>query len=361
MLQYIFEDGGIMEQTGFLNMDFQTCLAHLMQHGMVSNPRGSETKELLNYNITLLNPRNRVITFKARKTNTRYLLGEFIWYLSGSNDPEGILPYSKFWNNIRNSGEMKEYPAGTVNSNYGERIFGHHNKTLVPRLEYHMTPAGYNEKGQLVIEPHETPVVYGDSQWDSTIALLKQDKDTRQAVMNIHIPEDRHKGNKDVACTLTLQFFIREEALHMIVNMRSNDIIRGFTNDVFQFTMLQECMMLQLRDTYPDLKLGHYFHNAGSIHIYELHYEMADQILKEDAIDLEMIPMDRFDKEICSHLLCIEQEWREAGMPEDFNFEPIWEWTQLTPYWQTVVNALFLKDEAALHQLFAHPEAEDAE
>jgi thymidylate synthase len=123
--------------------------------------------------------------------------------------------------------------------------------------------------------------------------------------------------------------------------------------------MLQECMMIQLREFYPGLKLGHYFHNAGSMHIYELHYEMAEEILKEDAIDLEMIPMDAFNQNICNHLMCIEQEWREAGSPEDFDFESIWEWSQLTPYWQTVVQALFLKDQAALHQLFAHPETDD--
>ena len=324
-----------MEQTGHLNQDFRTCLDHLMNRGMKAQPRGSETRELLNYNITLIDPRNRVITFQERNVNTKYLLGEFIWYLGASSKPEGILPYSKFWANITNSGSHKDYEAGTINSNYGTRIFG-----------FSGLPAfTANEAGEPI------------DQWQNTIDLLREDKDSRQAIMNIHVPSDRHEGNKDVACTLTLQFLIRENKLHMITNMRSNDIILGFTNDVFQFTMLQECLMLQLREIYPDLELGHYFHNAGSMHVYDRHFEMAQNIIgAKNAFDMSMIPMDRFDEDIRKHLLSFEQSWRETGLSDDFDVESIAAWAELTPYWQTVTKALFFKDDKAMHKLFAVPE-----
>ena len=185
-------------QTGELNADFRTCLAHLMENGLVANPRGTTTRELLNYNISLFNPRNRIINFKDRKTNLKYLLGELIWYFSGSNDPAGILPYSKFWDQIRNSGVMPGYDKGTINSNYGHRIFGHNDKMSVPYTKKTMTPYGCDETGKVVIEPHEVTVVHGMSQWNSTVELLKSDKDTRQAIINIHMPSDRHVGNKDV-------------------------------------------------------------------------------------------------------------------------------------------------------------------
>ena len=325
-----------MEQTGYLNQDFKTCLSHLMAHGMVAKPRGSETRELLNYNITLINPRNRVITFADRKTSTKYLLGEFIWYLCASSKPDGILPYSKFWDAIRNSGDEPYYDEGTINSNYGVRLFGF---CGLPAFVCNQ------ESGEPI------------DQWAETIELLKRDKDSRQAIMNIHVPSDRHASNKDVACTLTLQFMIRENKLHMITNMRSNDIIRGFTNDVFQFTMLQECLMLQLRETYPELDLGHYYHNAGSMHIYDLHYDMAGKIMNaKNAYDLDMIPMDKFDENIRMALIRCEEAWRAIGMPEAFNFSTVDEWMDLTPYWQTAMKALLLKDEAAMHELFAVPD-----
>lgn len=322
-----------MEQTGFLNADFRTCLSHLMQHGLEAHPRGTSTRELLNYNITLADPRNRVIMFPERNTNTKYLLGELIWYFTGSNDPAGILPYSKFWDNIRNSGEVKGYDEGSINSNYGHRLFGHNTQ-----------PAFADPFMDLDL---------GLNQWQETVLLLSRDKDSRQAIMNIHVPHDRHVGNKDVPCTLTLQWLIREDRLCLIVNMRSNDVILGFTNDVFQFTMLQECMLLELRKTYPDLKLGHYFHNAGSMHVYDRHYTMADSIIaNERAVDVSMIEMDAFTDDICTGLLGVENAWQDAGAPADFNFQELDAWKLLTPYWQTLVLAFYAKQEDALHAIF---------
>lgn len=310
-------------QTGNLNNDFRTCLQHLMTSGFEAHPRGTITKELLNYNISLFNPRNRIINFKDRKTNLKYLLGELVWYFSGSNDPAGILPYSKFWDSIRN-------PDGTINSNYGYRMFGHHKESEVDR-------------------DGDAPT----SQWNAVIDILQKDKDSRQALMNIHLPADRWIGNKDVPCTLTLQFFIREDRLHMIVNMRSNDIVLGFTNDVFQFTMLQECMALELRKTYPSLDMGHYYHNAGSMHIYDRHFEMAGKIIAdESSLELPMIPMDAFNDDILMGLVGIEAAWQEAGALKDFDFTvcPAWPW--LTPYWQQLVLMCFAEDTKAMEAVF---------
>ena len=323
------------DQTFFLNNDFRTCLANLFEHGLEAQPRGTTTRELINYNITLADPRNRVITFPERKTSTKYLLGEFIWYLNGSADPKGILPYAKFWDGIRNSGDNGLYAAGTINSNYGTRLFGHSD------LPAFTTEASTRSKPEPI------------NQWQATIAALTADKDSRQAVMSIHVPSDRHVGNKDVPCTFTLQWFIRENKLHLIVNMRSNDIILGFTNDVFQFTMLQEAMMLELRKVYPELQLGHYYHNAGSMHIYSRHFSMAEEIVKnEKAIDISMIPMDRFDDQILTGLVGVEAAWQAAGAPEDFKFEEVGAFGLLSPYWQNLVKAFFLQDEEALHFIF---------
>ncbi len=346
-------------QNGNLNNDFRTCLHHLMTHGLVAHPRGTTTRELLNYNITLLNARNRIINFPDRKTNLKYLLGEFIWYISGDNDPDSIIPYSKFWDNIRNNGNMPGYEKGTINSNYGYRLFGHHNESLVPYVETVTTAGGCDEQGNVVIEPHQTQAVFGKSQWDAVVEQLKADKDTRQAIINIHMPADRHAGNKDVACTLTLQFFIREDKLFMITNMRSNDIILGYTNDVFQFTMLQEALMLELRDTYPDLQLGHYYHNAGSMHIYDRHFEMASKIIADErSLELPMVAMDRFDGDICLGLVTLERLWRDAGMPKDYDFSAQQAWSLLSPYWQALIRMCFNEDSEAMHVVFGIPEHE---
>ena len=63
--------------------------------------------------------------------------------------------------------------------------------------------------------------------------------------------------------------------------MRSNDIIFGFCNDVFNFALFQQLMLNELRATYPDLKLGSYYHHAGSLHLYDMHYDMKDNIMMD--------------------------------------------------------------------------------
>jgi thymidylate synthase len=316
--------------TGYLNQDFKQCLIDLNTHGIVSAPRGSETKELLNYNITLRDPRNRLITMRDRNTKLPYLLGEFIWYLGGSNEPTDILAYSKFWGQLTNVGGPEGYADGTINSNYGYRFFGHDKNAAVDR--------GYDEK---------------TSQWYTVVDILSKDKDSRQAIMNVHLPADRWAGNKDVPCTLSLQFFIRDNALHMIVNMRSNDVILGFTNDVFQFTMLQEAMLLQLQRFYPDIELGFYYHNAGSMHIYDRHYAMMDKIMADETvIDVSMVPMDKFNDQIILGLYTVEQVWRQAGMNPDFDPATVGAWALLTPYWQNLFRMCFLEDAEAFSYIF---------
>ena len=36
-----------------------------------------------------------------------------------------------------------------------------------------------------------------------------------------------------------------------------------------------------IREIYPDLKLGSYYHHAGSLHLYDMHYSMRDNIMMD--------------------------------------------------------------------------------
>jgi hypothetical protein len=40
-------------------------------------------------------------------------------------------------------------------------------------------------------------------------------------------------------------------------------------------------MLLELQKHYPDLKMGRYFHTAGSLHCYEQHYDLNEKMLNE--------------------------------------------------------------------------------
>lgn len=220
--------------------------------GIRAAPRGMPIKEILNCSFHLENPRSRVITSARRAVKPKYLAGELVWYLSGEREIGRIIKHSTFWKNL-----VDEH--GKVNSNYGDKIFWSGGEFL---------PA--------------------NSQFVKVANELVRDPDSRRAVISIHTQEAADQNPKDVPCTLNLQFFIRDSKLHLSTMMRSNDLMLGFCNDLFQFTMIQELMLSYLHEIgyekFDNLELGTYHHYAGSMHVYERHFELLKEEVLGDAI-----------------------------------------------------------------------------
>lgn len=191
----------------------------------ISEPRGMKVHETLSgfYRV----PMPAYITLKSRKVNYAFMFGEAYWILSGSNLVSNITRFMKSYKNYSDNGVF-------LGGAYGPKV--------VDQLSY-------------------------------VVKALRSDPDTRQAILNIW--RERPGSNKDIPCTLSLQFLIRKGRLHTIATMRSNDIVKGFTYDVFTFSMISLAVILLLQETnqdtteYYDLQLGSLFVNAGSLHLYE--------------------------------------------------------------------------------------------
>ena len=190
---------------------------------------GNVVGEVIGSTTVILDPTRNIMKSKIRNLPMRYAIGELLWYLSGNNKLDAIRNYTSNWDRMSDDGE-------TVNSNYGYCIQSK----------------------------------YGFDQLDFVINKLKEDPNSRQAV--IHIKEPNNNPSKDVNCTVCLQFFIREGKLYMITYMRSNDLWMGFTYDVFQFTCLQIYLAMKL-----NLGIGTYTHIAGSLHLYERDYSKGEE------------------------------------------------------------------------------------
>lgn len=243
----------------------------------VSSPRGMETRENLGVSITIINPYDRIVTNSARKFSLRYGIGEWLWYDRESNSLEEIAYYSKFWNKVSDNGE-------TVNSAYGYRIRG---------------------------SDRNIPL----DQWVFIRDELKRDKDSRRAICIIASPYDMIAATKDFPCTVYLQFVIREGKLHLLVNMRSNDLVLGFANDVFAFTLMQEKMLVELQLKYPELKMGNYHHFAGSMHIYANKYDLVEAALAQERESIEHTLMPRMAD--LNQLLLLQQNERRIREHSD--------------------------------------------
>jgi thymidylate synthase len=218
----------------------------------VCSPRGMEIREITDCSLVIEDPTLAMYENERRSTQEKYIAAEFLWYFAGRNDLSFIERFAKFWQYVANE-------DGTLNSAYGNLIFAKRNE-------------------------------YGFSQWEWAYNSLVEDKDTRQAIMHFNMPDHQWKGNKDFVCTLTGIFQIRENKLNFTVNMRSNDAILGTPTDIPFFCTLQLQMLELLKEIYPDLQLGTYTHFAHSLHIYERHFELVEEMLKNGNFIAKKLP-----------------------------------------------------------------------
>lgn len=210
----------------------------------VSAPRGLLIKEITNAAITINDPAHCLYKNNRRGSQLKYIAAELVWYFTGRNDIGFISKFAKFWEHLDNGN-------GTVNSAYGNLIFTESNDHNI-------------------------------SQYVWAIHSLIRDKDSRQAILHFNKPSHQWFGNKDFVCTLNGIFQIRDNYLNFTVDMRSNDLILGTPTDVAFFCLLQIQAYHHLKKYYPDLKLGTYTHIMHSMHIYEKHFKLIEDMLAHD-------------------------------------------------------------------------------
>lgn len=118
-----------------------------------------------------------------------------------------------------------------------------------------------------------------NGQYEHIVEKLKDDPSSRQAVVTIWNPEyDNQPAKRDYPCTVLHQFRIRNNKLNMSVYMRSNDVWLGAAYDFFQFTRVQLALCSVL-----GVQPGTYAHHVGSLHIYEQHFDAAENLKKTTA------------------------------------------------------------------------------
>ena len=178
---------------------------------------------------------------KNFQTPKKYVKSELDWYKSMDLSiigHEGI-ESNPTWQSCCTKDEKKE-----INSNYGWCVFSEEN----------------------------------GSQYDNCLEVLKKDKTTRNAIIMYNRPEIykdyKRDGMHDMICTFMSHFFIRNNRLYMIHNMRSNDVRYGFIcSDLAWNCLVYQNMYEDLKSTYPDLEVGTIIWTSDSMHLYSRHFE----------------------------------------------------------------------------------------
>lgn len=201
--------------------------------------------ELLAHQI-LLDPYSPYIYLsKDFSTPKKYVKAELDWYKSMDLSiigHEGI-ESNPTWQSCCTKDEKKE-----INSNYGWCVFSEEN----------------------------------GSQYDNCLEVLKKDKTTRNAIIVYNRPsiykDYKRDGMHDMICTMDSHFFIRNNKLMMVHNMRSNDIRYGFIcSDLAWNCFVYQNLYEDLKETYPDLEVGQIIWTSDSMHLYSRHFEALEK------------------------------------------------------------------------------------
>ncbi|KKL46377.1 hypothetical protein LCGC14_2346140, partial [marine sediment metagenome] len=162
-------------------------------------------------------------------------------------------------------------------------------------LSYYMPRAGdFSDDGKVwrggygprLFRWNEQPDVAwgGINQMQGVIDTFKKDRATRQAVIQIWDPDQDgpEDESKDKPCTNYLHFMARDGKLDLMVVMRSNDLLWGFSSiNVFEWTFLQELLANILY-----FEVGKYYHVVDSLHIYLNHVGRLVDIINTPQFDI---------------------------------------------------------------------------
>ena len=168
--------------------------------------------------------------------NDDYINAELDWYLSGSTNIYDIYVDQdppKAW----------EYSAnrhGEINSNYGRLIF--------------------------------SDIYY--RQYDNVLTELLENPDSRRACMIYNRPsiwtEFNENGKSDFICTNAVTYYIRNDELQCVVQMRSNDVVFGYKND---YAWQQYVLNTLAKDL--GVKPGSITWQVQNLHVYERHFHLV--------------------------------------------------------------------------------------
>jgi Thymidylate synthase len=180
------------------------------------------------------------------KPSESYIDAEIKWYESESTNINDIHPNKEppaAW-------KYSADPHGNINSNYGHLIY---------------SDKYYN-------------------QFDNVVDELVLNPDGRRATMVYNRPsiwvEYDEGGKSDFICTNAVTYYIRNNELQSVVQMRSNDVVFGYKNDYAwqRYVMDRICEAMNDHDDRifeEDILPGFMHWQVQNLHVYERHFDLV--------------------------------------------------------------------------------------
>ena len=214
---------------------------------------GAMSHEVLGTRWVLTDTSRNFLCNAARAACPSYASAELLWYLSREQSVAMLLPYAPSYKRFAEE-------DGRAYGSYGHRL-----RMNISPIPVYAAPGegvgvrSYRDRDML----------------DYAVNRLKRDRGTRQCVVSLWRPDDLiTEDKKDVPCTVAWQFFVRQNNLHMLAYMRSNDVWLGTPYDVYTFTCIQRMIADEL-----GCGVGSYYHHVGSLHLYARDFTRATRAI----------------------------------------------------------------------------------
>ena len=212
---------------------------NVMDEGKEVISHGQKTLELIGYQ-SYIYMRHSITMIPDRKVSLKFMAAEASWILKGDNKLSTLTPYAPYYERFSDDGVR-------LNGAYGPKV--------VDQIGY-------------------------------VVKTLREDPNSRQAVINLW--RERPGPSRDIPCTLSMQFMIRDECLECIVSMRSSDAWLGWVYDVFSFSTIARYVVIEYNrqvGNWKSILLGDLKITAGSQHLYEKDWTKVEHIMDQELIN----------------------------------------------------------------------------
>lgn len=226
------------------NDTYRYLLETVMLSKSSVSPRSQGTREHMAFH-SVVDMEHPIVSIPDRKLNYRFMAAEAYWILTGQQGLIDLTPYCERMADFSDDGMI-------LSGAYGPRFL---------------------------------------SQVRYIADVLTGEPETRQAVMTLW--ERNPRPSRDIPCTVSLQWLLRDNKLHCIAFMRSSDCWLGWPYDVFSFTMMSAYVLLQMKQLRKhDYQLGNLRILAGSQHIYDRDVKRVAEVIDSSrGRDLDLEPM----------------------------------------------------------------------
>ena len=180
---------------------------------------------------------------------------------------------------------LADEPAifGTVNQEYVDAELEWYNSCSTNVNDIHPdkdAPAAWqyaaNDHGE--INSNYGHLIYDDkfyNQYEHVLWELEENRDTRRASMIYTRPsiwtEYNENGKNAFICTNAVTYYVRNDELQAVVQMRSNDVVFGYKNDYAWQQNVLENLANEL-----SIDPGFITWQVQNLHVYERHFHLVE-------------------------------------------------------------------------------------